>query len=99
MHPTAVHADHRVTADRRAIDDVSGPYLPVTSDVTEERVAELEGQLQMAIEPESDGVVVALTRARTNLTGRRLGEQVNVETDLLARCVEQLIADAEGSGP
>lgn len=41
--------------------------------------------------------LVPLTRARTNLTGRRLGEQVNVETDLLARCVEQLIGDAEGS--
>jgi len=41
--------------------------------------------------------LIPLTRARTNLTARRLGEQVNVETDLLARCVEQLIAEAEGS--
>lgn len=71
VHPTAVHAERRVAderrvVDERAIDDLSGPYRPVTSAATEEQVAELEGQLQMAIEPEPDGVVVALTRARHN---------------------------------
>lgn len=68
--PTAVHADRRGAEDRRVeqrvVDDLPGPYRPVSSAVTEEPVAELEGQLQMAIEPEPDGVVVALTRARHN---------------------------------
>lgn len=55
-------ADHS-RIDRSSAD--AGLYQPVTSTaITEDRVVELEGQLQMAIEPEPDGVVVALTRTR-----------------------------------
>jgi hypothetical protein len=46
-------------------DAATNLYEPVTGAVmTEEQV--LEGQLQMAMEPEPDGVVVALTRTRQN---------------------------------
>ena len=36
--------------------------------------------------------LVPFTRSNTNLTQRRLGEQVNIETDVLARYVDELIA-------
>jgi riboflavin synthase len=39
--------------------------------------------------------LVPFTRARTNLATRRLGEQVNIETDVLARYVERLIQLAD----
>ena len=40
------------------------PYEPVTGTLLQEEVFELEGQLQMPIEQEQRGVVVALTRTR-----------------------------------
>jgi hypothetical protein len=40
------------------------PYEPVTRTLLDEEAYELDGQLQMPIEPDSRGVVVALTRSR-----------------------------------
>lgn len=43
-----------------------GPYEPVTRSLLDDEAFELEGQLQMPIESEARGVVVALTRSRSN---------------------------------
>jgi riboflavin synthase len=36
--------------------------------------------------------LVAYTQANTNLTRRKAGDAVNLETDIIARYVEQLLA-------
>jgi hypothetical protein len=61
----AAAADGR--ADRRAPATEARtvhPYEPVTRTLLDDEALELEGQLQMPIEPDSRGVVVALTRSR-----------------------------------
>lgn len=51
--------------DARAVERRTGhPYEPVTRTLLDDEAFELQGQLQMPIEPESRGVVVALTRSR-----------------------------------
>ena len=48
----------------------------------------------MARDDESFSVsLVQYTQEHTNLTRRRLGDTVNLETDIMARYVEQLLAD------
>jgi riboflavin synthase len=37
--------------------------------------------------------LVQYTQEHTNLTRRRLGDTVNLETDIIARYVEQLLVD------
>lgn len=51
---------------RRETDRAVGLYEPVTATPASDEppVVQLEGQLQMSIEPEPEGVVVALTRTR-----------------------------------
>ena len=39
--------------------------------------------------------LVQYTQEHTNLTGRKPGDSINLETDILARYVEQLLADRE----
>jgi hypothetical protein len=63
--PTPV-LDGRSEVDEPVVERAGAhPYEPVTRPLLDDEAFELEGQLQMPIEPESRGVVVALTRSRS----------------------------------
>jgi len=69
--------------------------LPRASNNGDDRVANKDGVSLTVVERDESSFVVSLvayTQANTNLTRRKAGDAVNLETDIIARYVEQLLA-------